>query len=166
MNVQDRIAIVRAACAAFTALVLSIVIALTSLPCHAAETGDWLQVHLVSAHPAHIRNGQELHDATPGVGWLHRHDDLFSSLGVMRNSYARTAGYAAIGWQPEIVPGVRAGLFAGVTHHYPYREGRPFVFGGAVFSIEGDRVGMHLTLLPPVQNVSGGAVAVSVSWRF
>jgi hypothetical protein len=90
--------------------------------------------------------------------------------GSFINSDRMRTRYVAYQWMPLAwKPGgvdVSAGLIAGAFDGYPrYRGGGWFVAAMPVLSIEGERVGVNLSVLPNIPDRISGAVAVQVKLR-
>ena len=112
-----------------------------------------------------------LHNTTPGVGVIRRHDNWLEGLGIFRNSIGRWAGYGYIGWQAPIgrLPAgpLRLGAIAGATHHYNFNDGGIVPLGAAVLTIPvTTTVAVDLVGIPRIRNATYATLNVSLSWRF
>jgi len=90
--------------------------------------------------------------------------------GSFINSDRGRTRYVAWNWRPlNWKPGgvdVSAGLIAGAFDGYPrYRNGAWFAAAMPVLSIEGDRVGVNLSIIPTIPDRLSGAVAVQFKLR-
>lgn len=112
-----------------------------------------------------------LHNTTPGVGVIRRHDNWLEGGGVFRNSIGRWAGYGYIGWQKPLwqMPAgpVRAGAIGGLTHHYNFNEGGIVPLAAAVVTVPvAKTVAIDLIGIPRIKNATYATLNVSLSWQF
>jgi hypothetical protein len=87
----------------------------------------------------------------------------------INSDYTRTR-YVAWNWRPlNWKPGgvdVSAGIIAGAFDGYPrYRNGAWFAAAMPVVSVEGERFGVNVSILPNIPNRISGAVAVQFKLR-
>jgi hypothetical protein len=113
----------------------------------------------------------DLHNTTPGLGLIRRHDNWLQGAGIFRNSVGRWAGYGYIGWQIPLgrLPGgrMRAGGIAGVTHHYTFNDGGIVPLGAAVVTVPlTPTTAVDLVGIPRIRNATYATLNVSFSWRF
>lgn len=90
--------------------------------------------------------------------------------GSFINSDRERTRYVAWNWRPlQWKPGgvnVSAGIIAGAFDGYPrYRGGGWFAAAMPVLSIEGERLGVNLSIIPTIPDRLSGAVAVQVKLR-
>src|SRR5438132_885289 len=60
----------------------------------------WLSAQVYSFHEH--TSETYLHNTTPGLGVIRRHDDWLEGAGIFRNSIGRWAGYGYVGWQAPL----------------------------------------------------------------
>ena len=121
-----------------------------------------LQLYSLHEHTAAI----DLTNNTPGAGIMYRTDDWFASVGVFRNSLARTAGYAYVGKQWP-VGGVQLGGIAGLTHHYNFNHGGLVPLAAAVVSVPlAKRWALDLVGIPRISGYTYATLNFSVRWQF
>lgn len=123
----------------------------------------WLNPGIYSQHfdsSKGLRNSNLGFGAEVKVAEDHR---LMAGTFINSNSHrSRYAGYQwlPLHWQLKGVQ-IGAGVVAGAFDGYPnYRNGGWFVAPVPVLSIEGDTVGVNLTLIPTVANRFDGALAL------
>jgi hypothetical protein len=120
------------------------------------------QVYSFHEHTSEV----DLHNTTPGLGVMRRHDDWLQGVGVFRNSVGRWAGYGYVGWQKRIGP-VRVGGIAGLTHHYNFNHGNIVPLGAAVVTVPvTPSLAIDLVGIPHLRNATYSTLNVSLAWRF
>jgi hypothetical protein len=112
-----------------------------------------------------------LHNTTPGLGLIRRHDNWLEGAGVFRNSVGRWAGYGYVGYQYPIAQftagPLRAGGIAGVTHHYFFNDGGPVPLGAAVITVPiTPTLAIDFVGIPRIKNATYATLNLSLSWRF
>ncbi len=112
-----------------------------------------------------------LHNTTPGLGLIRRHDNWLTGAGVFRNSIGRWAGYGYVGWQAPLFQTragpVRVGGIGGVTHHYLWNGGGIVPLAAAVVTIPVARhLAIDLVAIPPIKNATYATLNLSLSWQF
>lgn len=91
-------------------------------------------------------------------------------VGTYINSNRAHSNYGTYVWRPlhwnALGLNVSAGLAAGAFDGYPnYRNGGWFLAALPVLSIEGERVGVNLSILPTIPNRIDGAIAIQFKLR-
>ena len=141
-------------------------------PVLAARGGEPTWYLNAQAYSFHEHTSEtDLHNTTPGVGVIRRHDHWLEGAGVFRNSIGRWAGYCYIGWQKPLwqLPGgaVRAGAIGGLTHHYNYNDGGIVPLAAAVVTVPVTKTfAVDLVGIPRIENTTYATMNVSVSWQF
>ena len=128
----------------------------------------WISPGIYSRH---FDRSKQLRDDNPGLGVevaLARDHTLLGGSYINSNR-ARTR-YGAYEWRPlhwrvaglDVGAGVALGAFDG----YPnYRHGGWFVAPLPMLTIEGERFGVNLSVIPTIRNRLDGALAVQVKLR-
>jgi Antimicrobial peptide resistance and lipid A acylation protein PagP. len=117
---------------------------------------NWLQTGFMSYHldrqQTHERNFRE---QNYGIGLEHKLSENSSvSVGYYRNSIDKDSYYAAYAYQPLKAGPVKIGALAGVVTGYPLNNGGPIPMLLPLASIEGKRMGVNLTYVPKLKDVS------------
>jgi len=134
----------------------------------AAPLQVWLSPGIYSAH---FDQSKGLRNGNPGlsaeVAWAEDHSVV---AGTYINSNSARTRYAAYGWRPlhwelggwRMGAGVALGAFDG----YPrYRNGGWFIAPLPLLSVEGERLGVNLSLIPTIRDRLDGAVAFQFKIR-
>lgn len=101
------------------------------------------------------------------IGFTEKHHFL---AGTYINSNNSRSYYGAYLWRPlhaefgnlHAFAGVAAGAFNGYTN---YRNGGWFLAPLPVVGIEGDRVGINLSIIPTIKDRLDGAIAIQLRFR-
>jgi len=125
----------------------------------------WLNSGFYSLH---FERERGLRDANPGIGAEYRLDERWSlTAGRFLNSDNAHSNYVGAYWQPWQVGAVRLGVVGGAFNGYPR------AFGGGWFpavipvaSWEGQRVGLNVALVPPLQDRLYGALSFQLKFRW
>jgi len=135
---------------------------------HDAPLHVWLSPGIYSAH---FDQSKGLRNGNPGpsveVTWAQDHSAV---AGTYINSNSARTRYAAYGWRPlhwdlagwRVGAGVALGAFDGYPH---YRNGGWFVAPLPLLSVEGERLGVNLSLIPTIRDRLDGAVAFQFKIR-
>ena len=122
----------------------------------------------------------------PGAGAFCRHGAYVAGAGAYANSEKaverKVSQYAFVGWQPiEYKPlGLRTGLMAGAVNGYSYNSGRTLPMAASITSLDTAVLPdwvllkpvksiakeLHLTVIPPVRNVTPAVAQFSFTLRF
>jgi len=128
----------------------------------------WLSPGIYSAH---FDQSKGLRNGNPGlsaeVAWAEDHSAI---AGTYINSNSARTRYAAYGWRPlhwelagwRVGAGVALGAFDGYPH---YRNGAWFVAPLPLLSVEGERLGVNVSLIPTIRDRLDGAVAFQFKIR-
>jgi hypothetical protein len=126
----------------------------------------------VQAYSFHEHTSETyLHNTTPGVGVIRRHDNWLEGAGIFRNSIGRWAGYGYVGYQLPVghlpAGSVRAGGIGGITHHYYFNDGGLVPLAAGVVTIPVTRtVAVDLVGIPRIKNATYATLNLSLSWQF
>lgn len=131
----------------------------------AIPSKNWLQTGFMSYHldrkQTHERNFRE---QNYGIGIEHKLSENSSiSAGYYRNSIDKDSFYAAYAYQPLKVGPVKVGAMAGVVTGYHLNNGGPIPMVLPLASIEGKRMGVNLTYVPKLKDVSS---VVALQFKF
>jgi hypothetical protein len=143
-----------------------------SLIAPAANAADATWHLNAQAYSFHEHTSKDyLHNTTPGLGVIRRHDNWLEGVGVFRNSVGRWAGYAYGGWQYPVVEfangALRGGGIAGVTHHYLFNDGGLVPLAAGVVTVPVTRsLAIDFVGIPRIKNATYATLNVSLSWRF
>lgn len=91
--------------------------------------------------------------------------------GTFINSDRQRSHYLAYQWRPLHWEGwggmrISAGVIAGAFDGYPkYRSGDWFVAPLPLLAIEGDRIGVNLTIVPTIKDRLNGAIGLQIKLR-
>lgn len=134
-----------------------------------ADDSDWhLAIHGLSSHGAHHQPGigTRYNERNVGAGLRLQLDPAVDvQVGAYRNSYDRTSAYAVGTWLPAQLGPLRVGAFAGLTNHYPMRDGRVVPVGGLAARLQGDTFSATLRAVPAVAGKTTGVVAIEFGVR-
>jgi hypothetical protein len=99
-----------------------------------------------------------------GFGGEYRYSTVSSiTAGEFYNSDRRTSHYVGWYWQPVQIGVVRAGLVAGGFDGYPMMQnGGWFVAAIPMLSVEYQRIGANLAIVPSYQNRLHGALSLQL----
>ena len=131
------------------------------------KSQNWLQTGFLSYHlnrdQAHTRHFRE---QNYGIGFEHKlSEDSSLSIGYYRNSLDRNSFYAGYNWSPINAGAVKLGVIGGVISGYPaLNKGGAFPMLLPVASLEGKAVGINLTYVPRMKDVSS-VVALQLKFK-
>lgn len=131
---------------------------------HAQE----LVLHGISAHGSNHRPdlGTRYNERNVGIGMRVQLGPAFDAqAGAYRNSYDRTSAYIVGTWLPLNLGSLHAGAFAGVTNHYPMRDGRVVPVGGLSMRVQGETYSATLRAVPAVAGKTTGVIAIEFGVR-
>jgi hypothetical protein len=131
-----------------------------SLSAHADLQADRLWVN-AGFYSAHFDTDKGLRNANPGIGFEYRLDDTWSATaGRFRNSNDAHSSYVGAYYQPWHWSSYKAGVVGGMFNGYPKAfDGGWFPALLPVATWEGERFGLNIALVPPLQNRLYGAVS-------
>lgn len=90
-----------------------------------------------------------------GIEWR-RTPEVAIMAGVYDNSVGKPSQYAAVNWQPWQIGPVKLGAALGVLNGYPaLNRGGTFFAALPMATIEGQRFGVNVGLIPSIGNVDG-----------
>lgn len=99
-----------------------------------------------------------------GIEWR-RTREVAIMAGVYKNSVGKPSQYAAVNWQPWQIGPVKLGAAIGVLNGYPaFNRGGTFFAALPVASIEVQRFGVNIGLIPSIGSVAG-ALLVQLKMR-
>ncbi|MES2901785.1 MAG: hypothetical protein V4723_18815 [Pseudomonadota bacterium] len=147
-------------------------LALTLFACLAARAEEapvrskelWLDTGFATYH---FQSDKDLNGRNPGLGVEYRISDSSAvTAGRFFNSDRRHSRYAGMYYQPWTVQGVRLGVVAGGFDGYPrMRDGGWFLAAIPVATIEYQRVGVNLAVVPTYKNRLHGGVSVQFKFK-
>jgi hypothetical protein len=149
--------------------VLAAVLGIAATSVRGTDPTWHLNAQLYSFHE-HTRE-TELHNTTPGLGLIRRHDNWLQGVGIFRNSIGRWAGYGYVGWQAPITAlptgPLRLGAIGGITHRYEFNNGGLVPLGAIVATVPlSERFAIDLVGIPRIKHATYATLNVSLSWRF
>ena len=121
----------------------------------------WLNAGFFSHH---FQQTAGFNNRNLGFGGEYRYSTVSSiTAGEFYNSDRRTSHYLGWYWQPVQIGVVRAGLVAGGLDGYPMMQnGGWFLAAIPMLSMEYQRVGANLAIVPSYQNRLHGALALQL----
>ncbi|MGL4576140.1 MAG: hypothetical protein ACRCV9_15265 [Burkholderiaceae bacterium] len=135
-----------------------------TVPLHAAAATTELTLHTASYH---FDRAAQLNEVNPGLGVLRRHEAAFVAAGAYRNSLSNNSVYAAAGWQPVNIGGMRVGAMGGAVTGYRWKVA-PLAAGVITvpLRLNGHAVNIHCLLIPTIKlkdrTFNRGAVSLMV----
>lgn len=148
------------------------VLAMLLAPASARATELWLSVNTVSWHaerecPA-CPGGQQNQANWGGGLEAHFAHGLRVMAGGYRNSWSRGTAYLLGAWQPIEVGYAKAGVFAGAVTGYRSEDDCQTTVcpaAGLIFSLERERVGLNLLVVPAVSPKHTTVIGLQVKAR-
>ena len=124
----------------------------------------WLNAGFYSAH---FDTNKGLRNANPGLGFEYKVDDTWSATaGRFINSDNAHSSYIGAYYQPWTVAGAKLGVVGGAFNGYPKAfNGGWFPAVIPVATWEGERVGLNVALVPPLQDRLYGALSFQLKFR-
>ena len=124
----------------------------------------WLNAGFYSAH---FDTGKGLRNANPGLGFEYKLDDSWSATaGRFIKSDNAHSNYIGAYYQPWTLAGFKLGVVGGAFNGYPKAfNGGWFPAVIPVASWEGERFGLNVALVPPLQDRLYGAVSFQLKVR-
>ncbi len=124
----------------------------------------WLNAGFCSAH---FDTGKGLRNANPGLGFEYKLDETWSATaGRFINSDNAHSSYIGAYYQPWTFAGAKLGVVGGAFNGYPKAfNGGWFPALIPVATWEGQRFGLNVALVPPLQNRLYGAVSFQIKVR-
>lgn len=151
------------------------VIAATPLPSFANEdyfrvvedkplAEAWVNPGFYSYHFDRDRN---LNDRNPGIGGEYRFSTVAAATaGRFYNSDRQYSNYAGVYYQPFAVGPVRLGAVVGGFNGYPkMRDGGWFLAAIPVLSVEYQRVGANIAVIPRYKDRLYGALSIQLKFK-
>ncbi len=124
----------------------------------------WLNAGFYSAH---FETRKGLRNANPGLGFEYTLNDTWSvTAGRFINSDSAHSSYLGAYYQPWSWAGAKLGVVGGAFNGYPkaFNSGWfPALIPVATW--EGERFGLNLALVPPLQDRLYGAVSFQLKFR-
>lgn len=130
-----------------------------------ARTGQiWLNAGSISHH---FNRDYRFNERNWGFGAEYKFDANRSVFaGTYRNSMYTTTRYAGVSYTPWHIGQASFGVIGGVADGYEQmRNGGFFPMISPVISIEGERIGMNLIVIPSVVSNVSNALAIQVKIR-
>ena len=124
----------------------------------------WINAGFYSAH---FDTDKGLRNANPGIGAEYKLDDVWSlTAGRFINSDNASSNYAGAYYQPWTWAGAKLGVVGGVFNGYPKAfNGGWFPALIPVATWEGQRFGLNVALVPPLQDRLYGALSFQLKLR-
>ena len=124
----------------------------------------WLNAGFYSAH---FETRKGLRNANPGLGFEYTLNDTWSvTAGRFINSDNAHSSYLGAYYQPWSWAGAKLGVVGGAFNGYPKAfNGGWFPALIPVATWEGERFGLNLALVPPLQDRLYGAVSFQLKFR-
>ena len=124
----------------------------------------WLNAGFYSAH---FDTDKQLRNANPGLGLEYKLDGPWSATaGRFINSDNARSSYVGAYYQPWTFAGAKLGVVGGVFNGYPKAfHGGWFPAIIPVASWEGERLGLNVALVPPLQDRLYGAISFQLKLR-
>ncbi|MFM8866635.1 MAG: hypothetical protein ACKOFG_17410 [Limnohabitans sp.] len=118
-------------------------------------------------YSAHFDSDKGLRNANPGLGLEYKLNDHWSATaGRFINSNNAHSSYIGAYYQPWMVAGIKLGVVGGAFNGYPKAfNGDWFPAVSPVASWEGERFGLNIALVPPLQDRLYGAVSFQLKVR-
>ncbi len=118
-------------------------------------------------YSAHFDSDKGLRNANPGLGLEYKLNDHWSATaGRFINSNNAHSSYIGAYYQPWMVAGIKLGVVGGAFNGYPKAfNGDWFPAVIPVASWEGERFGLNIALVPPLQDRLYGAVSFQLKVR-
>jgi hypothetical protein len=118
-------------------------------------------------YSAHFDTGKSLRNANPGLGAEYKLNQRWSATaGSFINSDNAHSSYLGAYYQPWTLAGVKLGVVGGAFNGYPKAfNGGWFPALIPVASWEGQRIGLNLALVPPLQDRLYGALSFQLKFR-
>lgn len=115
----------------------------------------------------HFQRDKGLNDSNPGLGVEYRASTVTSyTAGRFYNSDRDYSNYAGVYYQPIAIGPIRFGAVIGAFDGYPkMREGGWFLAAIPVASIEGERLGLNVAIVPTYKDRLYGAVSFQLKLR-
>ncbi|CAN7324934.1 hypothetical protein LJR289_001728 [Pseudoduganella sp. LjRoot289] len=148
----------------------------TSLPAAAADNNPfelvenkplgelWINPGFYSYHFDRERN---LNDRNPGIGAEYRFSTVAAATaGRFYNSDRQYSNYAGVYYQPLAIGPVRLGAVVGGFSGYPkMRDGGWFLAAIPVLSVEYQRVGANIAVIPRYKDRLYGALSIQLKFK-
>lgn len=133
-----------------------------------APISVWLSPGIYSRHFDRSKNFRE-DNVGPGIEVSLAQDHMLMAGSFINSIRARTH-YAAYQWRPlhwqiagaKVSAGVAAGVFDGYPH---YHNGGVFAAALPLLAVEGDRLGVNLSIVPTIRDRLAGAFAIQFELR-
>ena len=124
----------------------------------------WLNPGFYSAH---FDTDKGLRNSNPGFGVeVGINEDWSATAGVFTNSNNARSNYAGAYYQPWRMGSWKMGFVGGVFNGYPHAfNGGWFPAVLPVATLEGDKMGINLAFVPPLQDRLYGAISVQFKLR-
>ena len=125
----------------------------------------WINVGFYSYH---FQRDNGLNDSNPGIGAEYRFSSKSSiTAGRFYNSDRQYSNYVGAYYQPFSIGVVRIGVVAGAFNGYPkMRNGGWFLAAIPVASVEYQRVGLNVSLVPSYKDRLYGALSFQLKSKF
>lgn len=145
-------------------LVLPLLLAVSGVQADFDSSRLWLNAGFYSAH---FDANKGLRNANPGLGAEYKLDDTWSlTAGRFINSDNARSSYAGAYYQPWTFAGAKLGVVGGFFNGYPKAfHGGWFPALIPVASWEGERFGLNVALVPPLQDRLYGALSFQLKLR-
>lgn len=124
----------------------------------------WINPGLYSYH---FDQNKDFNSVNYGLGLEYQFSSVASvTIGTYRNSYYQTSNYIGAYWQPLAVGPFHVGVVAGGFNGYSNTQnGDWFPAILPVVSIEGERVGLNLIIIPSISNRVAGSLSFQLKLK-
>ncbi|NEX64156.1 hypothetical protein [Noviherbaspirillum galbum] len=118
-------------------------------------------------YSAHFQRDKGLNDSNPGLGVEYRMSTVTSlTAGRFYNSDRAYSNYAGVYYQPFTIGPFQAGAVVGGFSGYPkMRDGGWFLAAIPVLTLEGERLGLNIGIVPTYKDRLYGAISFQLKLK-
>jgi hypothetical protein len=130
----------------------------------APKSEFWLDTGFLTAH---FNQGRDLNGENHGLGAEYKFDTTLSAAaGRFYNSDRQYSNYAGVIWQPYVIGEMRIGAAIAAINGYPkMRDGGWFPAIVPTATIEWDRVGLNIGVIPSYKDRLYGGITVQLKFK-
>jgi hypothetical protein len=130
----------------------------------APKSEFWLDTGFLTAH---FNRGKDLNGENHGLGAEYKFNGALSAaVGRFYNSDRQYSNYAGVIWQPYAIGRVRLGAAIAAFNGYPrMRDGGWFPAAIPTGTIEWDRVGLNIGVIPSYKDRLYGGISVQLKFK-
>jgi hypothetical protein len=124
----------------------------------------WIDTGFLTAH---FNRGKDLNGENHGLGAEYKFNGALSAaVGRFYNSDRQYSNYAGVIWQPYAIGRVRLGAAIAAFNGYPHmRDGGWFPAAIPTGTIEWDRVGLNIGVIPSYKDRLYGGISVQLKFK-